>query len=438
MKQPPLTADELRSLQQQYGSWAAASKATGRSQSQIRSRASVLGIRLRTNDADQGTTHHSTSTTPRTTVDTGEETASAEFIEATLDPNEMPSDNELLKRANLDPAIWKVERRRISAWEAQAAEGEVKTMRALRVSYCRIQETLSEGILPAFGGRPVIVRAPKRRPQNERSNELTIVLSDFHAPFHDKKLLDVTEQVLRETQPDRLIIDGDIVDWPSMGRHGKKTDDCWASANECIQAAGDILARLRAAVPEDCPVLFIPGNHDAWLSQYLYRQAGGLADLCVSGTDVRVWSLAHLLRLEELGIEMIGKEDRWEQSTFPLSKSLVVRHGASVKKRSGASVIANMEGGDFASITGHTHRQAVVSITRNDSRRKHKILQGAETGGMFQMPSKPTDWPTYLRHDGLDWQSGWVSVNMEPDGHYSIDCASWQNGVLMWQGRRWS
>lgn len=435
-KQEPLTADELRSLLAQHGGWTEAARVTGRSASQIRSRASDLGIRVRPEDSDASPAP-SRASSPSATIETGKDTASAEFVEATVTPGEVPTDGELLKRANLDPKIWEVISRRQSVWEAQAAEGEIKTMRSLRISYGKIKGTMTDAILPAFGGQPLTIKAPKRVARNERDSKLVIVLSDFHAPFHDRKLLDVTEQVLLEVQPDQLIINGDLVDFPQVSRHGKDTEDCWVSANECIQAGGEILGRLIAAVPDDCEVTFIPGNHDGWLSKYLYRQAGAAANLCVSGSTVPVWSFHNLLRFEELGIKMVGKEDGWQQATLKLTDELVVRHGLTVRAGSAASVIANLKSATFASITGHTHRQGIAGVTRTGASRRHKIFQGAEIGGMFQMPKKETDWPTYMAHDKLDWQPGWASVTIEADKHYGIDLASWQNGVLMWKGKRW-
>lgn len=430
-KRAPLSAQELRQLLAEHGGWAAAARATGRNVSEIKSRASSLGIRVKGEPA----TTESPVTGPRQTIETGKDTASAEFVEATVNPDDVPTDAELLKRANLDPKLWEVISRRQSVWEAQGKGGEEKVMRSLRVSYGRIKATLSELVQPAFGGRPVTVRPPARLKRNERQSSLVFVLSDFHCPYHDRKLLDVTEQVLLEAQPDRLIINGDLVDWPSVSRHAKERGE--ATANECIQSAGEVLGRLVAAVPDDCLVQFIPGNHDSNLSRYLLERADAAADLCVAGSDVPVWSIQNLLRFDELGVEMIGSEDRWQHATIKLTDELVVRHGLSVRAGSAASVLANMRKAEFATVSGHTHRQGIGVTVRWKASGRHKIVQGAEVGGMFQMPKKATDWPGYLAHSNLDWAPGWASIEVEPDGHYSIDLASWQNGVLMWKGERW-
>jgi predicted phosphodiesterase len=428
----PLSAQELRQLLAEHGGWAAAARATGRNVSQIKSRAQSLGVKIKAEPA----AIEPQVTGPRETIETGKDTATAEFVEATVNPDDVPTDAQLLKRANLDPKLWEVVSRRQSVWEAQGKGGQEKVMRSLRVSYGRIKQTLADAVLPAFGGRPLTVRPARREKRNQRESSLVIVLSDFHCPHHSERLLELTEQVLLQEQPDRLILNGDLVDWPSVSRHAPERGE--ASANECVQSAGEVLARICAAVPEDCRIQAIPGNHDSNLSRYLLERAAAAADLCVAGSKVPVWSLQNLLRFDELGIEMIGSEDRWQHATVKLTDELVVRHGLSVRAGSAASVLANMKASEFATLSGHTHRLGLAAKTVWKASGRHKVLLGAEVGGMFQMPRKNTDWPGYLAHSTLDWAPGWASVEIEPDGHYSISLASFQNGTLMWRGQRFS
>ncbi len=424
----PLGKAQLQDLADQYSTWSDAARAIGIPATTVRTRAQQFGIIME--DVVQP------SLDPREVIEIGERTASAEFTEATVNPDDVPTDGELLRRANLDDD-WEVVSRRTSVWAAQEKGGGERIMRSLRVTFRKRQD--ADLLLPAFGGAPVVIKPPARVKRNVRDTELVAIVSDFHCPYFDNALLKKAEQLLLSCQPDRLIINGDLVDFPTATRHRKTTLNCTASANECIQSGGEVLGRLRAAVPDDCQIQFLPGNHDSWLSAFLIDRAGPAYDLCVTGSDVPVWSLRSLLRLDELGIEIVGSEDQWQHAMIRLTDLLVVRHGMSIRVGSAASVLANMRSSEYATITGHTHRMGLATKALWKANGKHKIVQGAEIGGMFQMPRKPTDWPTYVVNP--DWQPGFATVEIEHapgfDGHFSIDLASWQNGTLMHRGVRW-
>lgn len=293
---------------------------------------------------------------------------------------------------------------------------------------------------PAFGGKPITIKAPKRRKKNIRNTELVVILSDYHAPFVDWDLHKASLRHIVETQPDRIIVNGDLVDFPSLGRHRKTTPHCQASASECIEAGGKILAELRAAAPDDCKIQFIPGNHDAWLSNYLLDKAGEVYDLHAYGDDRPIWSFHNLLRFEDLNIEMIGETHDYPHNYVYLTKHLVVHHGDVARKNSGASAIGSMNNKDYAEIIGHVHRQSVISKTvwvmdHKTGQQVPRIYQGGECGTMCLMGGAPDSFPTYTRLP--DWAPGYMTVEIDPSGFYSIDLATWQGNKLLWRGQEW-
>ena len=120
---------------------------------------------------------------------------------------------------------------------------------------------------PAFDGRPLQIKGTKKKKQTQSKKKLVLILSDFHAPFVDWELFEATLQMLANNQEvSQIIINGDLVDFPSLGRHRQTTTKAQATASECIEAGGRVLAELRATAPEDCQIDLIPGNHDQWLS----------------------------------------------------------------------------------------------------------------------------------------------------------------------------
>lgn len=293
---------------------------------------------------------------------------------------------------------------------------------------------------PAFGGRPIVVKPPKRRKTNKRNSELVVILSDYHAPYVDWDLHQASLRHIQEVQPDRIIVNGDLVDFPTVGRHRKTTPHGQATASECIQAGGKILADLKAAASDDCRIQFIAGNHDAWLSNYILNQAGELYELKAYNDDNVVWSFKNLFRLDELGIEIVGDTYDYPHTFVPLTNHLIVHHGDVARKNSGASAIGSMNNKDYAEIIGHVHRQSVISKTiwvmdPKTGQQVPRIYQGGECGTMCKFASPADQFPTYTRLP--DWAGGYLSVEIDPSGFYSIDLATWQGDKLLWRGKEW-
>lgn len=294
---------------------------------------------------------------------------------------------------------------------------------------------------PAFEGKTISIKSPKRKASQKNTNsELVIILSDYHAPYVDMQLHQASLQLILDSAPNRIIVAGDLVDFPTTSRHTVTTKRCMASASECIQVGGQILADLKAAAPDDCLISFIPGNHDQWLTRYILDKASALYDLSAYNSDIPVWSFENLLRLNEIGIEIVGEPDTFPHSHIALTDHLIVHHGDTARKGSGASPLASMAGKDFAEIHGHTHRQSTIARTVHLADGSTRIYQGGEIGSMCKFEAD--GFPTYTRHP--DWQAGFCSVSLALDdngkktGHYSMDLATWQNGRLMWRGKQWS
>lgn len=299
---------------------------------------------------------------------------------------------------------------------------------------------------PAFDGRPLQIKAVKKKKRTQPKTKLVLIVSDYHAPFVDWELHQATLQMLAENQQvSQIIINGDLVDFPTVGRHRQTTHKAQASVSECIEAGGRVLADLRAAAPADCQIDFLVGNHDQWLSNHILAQASQIYDLTAVGENDPVWSFKKLFRLDELDINLIDEPHAYPHASIALTPHLIVHHGDVARKGSGASALSSMAGKDFAEIVGHIHRQSVVSSTLHLADGSKRIYQGAECGCMCLLSDddqeNPDGFPTYTRHP--DWQQGWASVELplgddgEPTGHYSIDLGTWQDHRLIWRGQEY-
>jgi len=357
-------------------------------------------------------------------------------VDGTLSPEALQmTPQQLLKAYNLSPKDYDVIKLDISERDAGTATAP-KVNRSMVIS---LQPKI-EMPTPLFEGRTLNIKSPKRtKSASKKDTELVVIVSDYHAPYVDMELHKKSLDLIKENQPNRIIVNGDLVDFPTVGRHRQTTTRCTATASECIQRGGEILTDLRAAAPEDCQIDLIPGNHDAWLNNYLLGQAGALYELTAYDGKAPVWSFENLFRLKEIGVNLVGEPDTWPHSYIALTDHLVVHHGDVARKGAGASPLSSMAGKDFAEVHGHTHRQSLVGRTLWLANGETRIYQGGECGAMCQM--EQGGFPTYTRHP--DWQPGFMTIEVEKSGHYSIDLATWQRGtnqepgVLMWRGKKY-
>ena len=356
-------------------------------------------------------------------------------VPGTLEEADLKDPGRLLREHGLQEADYDVVKVDLAQRENSSAK-DPKIAKSISVTVAPKLE-LPE---PAFGGKPIVIKPPKRTKGKDQSKELVLIVSDYHAPYVDWELHKASLQLIAEHQPQRIIVNGDLVDFPTVGRHRTTTMKCQASASECIEAGGRVLADLRAAAPEDCRIDLIPGNHDAWLNNKILGEVSAIYDLTAYGDTKPVWSFENLFRLEELGINLVGEPDTWPHSSIALTPHLVVHHGDVARKGAGASPLASMSGKDFAEIHGHTHRQSLVGRTVWLADGSTRVYQGGECGAMCVMEAD--GFPTYTRHP--DWQPGFASVELDlnqdgnPTGWYSVDLATWQNGKLMWRGEIYS
>ena len=402
MTQPKWTDEELfemRELERQVEEWetfAAISRETGVPVSTIKSRAQKYGItsKARPGGHKEGKPEAEDSHKEEQRRWSKNDGFVNKVSRKPFPPEGSIPDEELILGAGKNPEEWEVAGTKQTSWEQQSRGEGIITLHSFGVWFKRRADWVDESRVPTTCGRPLVVRAAKRREANKRDSELVVIMSDFHAPYHDPALLETSLGVLADIQPNRVIINGDLMDFPDLSRHELKTLDCRAAPEECLESGRQILAALRSACPDDTKFQFLSGNHDAWLHTYIFKNAGNLASVMApdgtGGTkDYPALSLRHLLQFDHLGIELVGSEERWLHSKIVLTDDVVVRHGISTSDTQPIqAIIKHSQDTDYATISGHTHRAGTWPITRWKADRKdydrnqHRIVFGAEVGGL--------------------------------------------------------
>ncbi len=331
------------------------------------------------------------------------------------DPAEWGDIRGLLSRRGLDPDDWIIRGARVNEWADR---------RQLRVDLAPREHVI-------YPARADGWKAPKARTRSTRDGELVAFFGDHHAPHHDERLHAAVVAWLAEHKPHRAILLGDLLDLDQVSRH--RHDPEWTrSVQDCIDTGYAIVRGYVEASP-GTRWQMLAGNHEDRLRNAVIDNLRGLHGVRRAGEDDHpVLSVAHLLRLDELGVEYVRTAGTYEHDQIVVSENLAARHGWIARKGSGASARATIEHLRYSTVIGHTHRQSIVHHTAHSIDGEPRTLLGCEAGTLAEI------------RGGLgyaispDWQQGFATAHVYPDGAFKLDLATYVDGSLMWRGWRCS
>jgi len=235
----------------------------------------------------------------------------------------------------------------------------------------------------------------------DNKKEYTVVVSDFHVPFHSDWAIRMFREYVRD-HPDlkentkTIVFNGDVLDFYTIS-HFKKNPDNRITSKEEIKVAENGIERIRSYFPNHDRVVFIEGNHEFRLQTYAWTKAPDLWGIVPHNT----YGVLHLLQ------HGVAETDFYEYGDFPNKVyydkgKVLIAHtfSESVSSYSGytASNILRKHGCD--AIIGHTHRLAKV-YHRNFKRQ----LVGVEGGSFCSLN------PEYARQP--NWQNGFTYIEWD-------------------------
>jgi hypothetical protein len=347
-------------------------------------------------------------------------------LPAGADLSDIPA---LLRARGLEPDDWVVERVTVNEWEALAygggPGGEARTVTLHQLKVNLLSKRVVVTAATEVRQRPV----PELVDRDPAEPRLVVVCGDDQAPYQDERLHEVLCRWLEEVRPDAGVFTGDTMDFPTISRHQDRVN--WAaSAQECVDTGYRLLAERVDASPGTRWVK-LRGNHDWRLESELMGRAERMAFLSPAlrpgeEREPHLYSVRRLLHLDELNVELAGVEgEDWRFGEVTLASGLVVRHEP---PNIGKSLRLNR-----TVVAGHTHRQSLRSWTTYDDQGDQLVRSVVEAGCMCR-----TD-PAGLGYAvDPDWQGGWATVTIWPDGTHLAELAEWRRGNLIWRGERWS
>ena len=178
--------------------------------------------------------------------------------------------------------------------------------------------------------------------------EKIVVPSDFHVPFHDRQALSAFISFCKYFKPDKIFLNGDIIDFYAISRFTKDPGRALELQQEIDEAVG-VLKMIRKANPK-AEIHYIKGNHEARLQRYLWSEAKELAGL-------KILTVEHFLQLKSLNI-IYHEQGRCKYS------GITIKHGSVVRKYSGYTAKAEVEKNGVSGISGHCFDEKTEILTK--------------------------------------------------------------------------
>jgi predicted phosphodiesterase len=305
---------------------------------------------------------------------------------------------------------------------------------------------------PVRQGPPVrvTVRVPKKA-KNPDGYETAVILPDIQIgyfrnadgelePTHDEDALAVALAIVRDVQPDKVVLVGDNVDAPEFGKY--RLSPAYALTTQAsIDRATTLSAELRACAP-DAEIVWLAGNHEERLVNATLDNLKAAFGLRRGNSkhELPVLSIPYLCRFDEYGITYLPG---YPASSYWINEKIKVIHGDKVRS-GGSTAHAYLNNSKCSVIYGHIHRREWAERSRDDYDGPKTIL-AASPGTLARCDGSVPSTKGGLDLDGRplpiveDWQQGVGVVTYEPgDGRFWYEQVAIHQGEALFRGTLYS
>jgi hypothetical protein len=331
---------------------------------------------------------------------------------------------ELFEKSELDPDLWEmVDKAPVRKWDVPMKVGDKPIVVPCYYVAIKVQKRWDHSKLP----RPVVVEVevPKTKVGVRSKDTFTSVhYSDIHFPHHDPATLsvlyDILSQLEHEGGVDLVVDHGDLLDAEQLSRWPKDPHRRTSLRDELLMAAKH--CGIVHALTPDADHWFLAGNHEARITKTIWA-------LCESRTAGELLTLPEVtetMQIENLlGLTKLG----WDYTPYPkhriLFDKLVLCHGETAKKHSGASERAEYERYGKGGASGHTHRVGHYSL-----RNAHGTHSWWGMGMMGKVRDDYTSFP--------NWSQGFLVITWSEDRtEYHVERVRIFDGVGYFRGKRY-
>jgi hypothetical protein len=293
--------------------------------------------------------------------------------------------NDALIIAKVDLNIWEVEKWEFNKWEVGRKDKKVDMVINNGISTGTVKDTGKIYVEPLYKiniklirKQPIKQKFPCISPvkvnidnkieyeKPRRQLKRAFLIADSHFgfnknlftneldPYHDRKCLDIACQLIEKTQPETVILLGDMIDLSEWSDKFIKKPEFYFTTQPALNELAWWLGRIRSLVP-DSEIVYLEGNHEYRILKYIYNNVLNAYGLQKANQEHNksILSIPYLLGLDDLNIKYFSG---YPDNEFWLNKNLKLIHGNVVSSGSGATVKKIIQDTRSSVGTGHTHR----------------------------------------------------------------------------------
>jgi hypothetical protein len=228
-------------------------------------------------------------------------------------------------------------------------------------------------------------------------------------PFHDRKAMDIALQIATYSQPDIIVLNGDILDFTEWTDKFAREPEFYFTTQPALFEAHWWIAQLRQACP-DSQIVYIAGNHEVRLPFTITTHLLAAHQLlALAGQfSMPTLDLPTLLDLEGLGVEYVANYPEAETFVGPARCT----HGNVVKGRSPKTVDAILQKANDSTIIGHIHRaEMATKIVRQGG--KDRLIWALCPGALCRL-----DYVVPGHTLGQSWNQGIAEIVWDEEDVY--------------------
>lgn len=340
-------------------------------------------------------------------------------IEATLSRRSISQDAPTLEDVwrvfDLNAEDWIVKKLDVNTWDTQY-QGVVihlyqihPTLVPRRPERQDVPEIKAIHVSP-----PTQYRAPAHARQADMKTAL--ILSDAHMAFemddlslelteyHDRRVLSIFMQACADTQPDKILLAGDMLDLAEVSDKFLYTPNMERMVQPALLELHWFIHQLRLLCPHSEIVLF-EGNHDERIIRSILKNQRWVYNLKPAGdlTGAPAISIPRLLSLDQLDVPYV---DNYPDGVYWLNHKIAISHGTIIRKQTGHTIAAMLQHAQHAEIVGHVHRIELGYLTRHPKKRPTTYGMGI-FGCACHLDGRV---PHSGRSRDLNWQQGFGKI----------------------------